>query len=54
MFRETKDVQMSLDDRLLFADDQVKTAVDSSRAKLVGDIIYPNINEDNFRGAVQR
>lgn len=50
MFRETKDVQMSLDDRLLFADDQVKTAVDSSRAKLVGDIIYPNINEDNFRG----
>ena len=48
MFRKTQDIQISLDDRLLFADTQTKTAVDSSRAKLVGDIIYPNVDEDRF------
>lgn len=48
MFRKSKDVQITLDDRMLFANDQTKRAVDDSRAKLVGDIIYPNIDEDKF------
>ncbi len=45
MFRQSQDVQMNLNDRMLTANTQTKKAVDSSRAKLVGDIIYPNINE---------
>lgn len=49
MFRETqKYKQISLSDRLLFANDQTKKAVDSSRAKLVGDVIYPNVDESKF------
>lgn len=48
MFRKTQDYQISFDDRLVFADAQTKTAVDSSRAKLVGDIIFPNVDEDKF------
>ena len=48
MFRKSQDVQISFDDRMLNASDQTKRAVDDSRAKLVGDIIYPNIDEDRF------
>lgn len=48
MFRKSQDVQMTLNDRMLTANAQTKKAVDSSRAKLVGDIIYPNIDEPKF------
>ena len=50
MFRKSKDVQITLNDRMLFANDQTQRAVNDSRAKLVGDIIYPNIDEDKFAG----
>lgn len=49
MFRQTLDVQMTLDDRMLTASAQTKKAVDASRAKLVGDIIYPNVDESKFK-----
>lgn len=48
MFRKCKDEQITLGDRMLFASKQTKRAVEDSRAKLVGDIIYPNIDEDKF------
>ena len=48
MFRATQDLQISLDDRMLFLGDQAKKAIDSSRAKLVGDIVYPNVDESKF------
>ena len=48
MYRPTKDAQISISDRYVFASTQTKKAVDSSRAKLVGDVIYPNIDEDKF------
>ncbi len=50
MFRESQDVQITLNDRMLYANEQTKRAVDASRAKLVGDVIYPNINESKFSG----
>lgn len=50
MFRRSQDVQITLNDRMLTANTQTKKAVDSSRAKLVGDIIYPNIDETKFKG----
>ncbi len=49
MFRQTLDMQMTLDDRMLTANAQTKKAIDASRAKLVGDIIYPNIDETKFK-----
>ena len=48
MDRETQPLQITFDDRMLFANSQTKKAVDSSRAKLVGDIIYPNVDESKF------
>ena len=48
MFRKSQNVQITLDDRMLFVNNQTKRAVDDSRAKLIGDIIYPNIDEDKF------
>ena len=48
MFRKNQNVQITLDDRMLFINDQTKRAIDDSRAKLVGDIIYPNVDEDKF------
>lgn len=48
MFRMTQNIQMSFDDRLLTINDQTKRAIDLSRAKLVGDVIYPNVNEEKF------
>ena len=48
MFRKDQNVQITLDDRMLFITDQTKRAIDDSRAKLVGDIIYPNVDEDKF------
>jgi len=49
MFRQTLDMQMTLDDRMLIANAQTKKAVNASRAKLVGDVIYPNIDETKFK-----
>ena len=48
MFRMTQNIQMSFDDRLLTINDQTKKAIDLSRAKLVGDVIYPNVDEKKF------
>ena len=50
MFRESQDIQININDRMLYANDQTQKAVDASRAKLVGDIIYPNIDESKFAG----
>lgn len=50
MFRESQDVQITLDDRMLYINNQTRKAIDASRAKLVGDIIYPNIDETKFSG----
>lgn len=49
MFRQALDVQMTFDDRMLTANAQTRKAVDTSRAKLVGDIIYPNVDESKFK-----
>ncbi len=35
---------------MLYANEQTKRAADASLAKLVGDVIYPNINESKFSG----
>lgn len=48
MFRESKDKQISLFDRLLTANEQTSKAVEQSRAKMVGDVIYPNVDESRF------
>lgn len=48
MFRKSQNVQISIDDRLLFANAQARRAVEDSRAKLVGDVIYPNVDEVKF------
>lgn len=49
MFRETPDNgQMSIFEGLMFATDQTKTAVEASMAKMVGDVVYPNIDESKF------
>lgn len=50
MFRKTQNFQISFADRLLNAGEQTKKAVDGSRAKLVGDIVYPNVDESKFEG----
>ena len=49
MFRVSKDKQMHLFDRLLTANEQANKAVEKSRAKLVGDVIYPNVDESRFK-----
>ena len=49
MFRVSKDKQMHLFDRLLTANEQTNKAVEKSRAKLVGDVIYPNVDESRFK-----
>ena len=48
MFRETQDHQMSLNDRYLTAGSQTRSAVEKSRAWLVGQVIYPNVDESRF------
>ena len=48
MFRTTQHIQVSFDDRLLTLNKQTKKAIDLSRAKLVGDVIYPNVDEVKF------
>ena len=48
MYRESGNVQVTFNDRMLFANEQAKKAVDGSRAKLVGDIVYPNVDEQKF------
>ena len=54
MFRETQDLQMTLNDRYFTAGKQAKTAVEKSRAWLVGEVIYPNVDESKFARFVQR
>ena len=49
MFRESKDKQFHLFDRYLIANEQTSKAIDKSRAKLVGDIIYPRVDESRFK-----
>ena len=48
MFRETQDHQMSLNDRYLTAGSQTRSAVEKYRAWLVGQVIYPNVDESRF------
>lgn len=48
MFRVSQNVQMSLNDRMLLANKQTQQAVNRSRAKLVGDVIYDNVEEERF------
>ena len=49
MFRETPDnIQVTLDDRMLTAGKQALKAIDGSKAKMVGDYIYPNVDERKF------
>lgn len=48
MFRQSLDLQMTLDDRMLYANKQTRKAVESSRAKMVGDIVYPLVDESRF------
>ena len=48
MFRTTRDTQINFEDRLLTMNEQTQKAVDASRAKLVGDVIYPNVDEEKF------
>lgn len=48
MFRKGTDTQINLNDRMLFANSQAVKAVESSRAKLIGDYIYPNVDEGKF------
>ena len=47
MYRPT---QASFNDRILNVGEQTKKALDSSRAKLIGDVLYPNVDEDKFSG----
>ena len=48
MFRTTQSLQISFENRLLTMSDQTEKAIDASRAKLVGDVIYPNVDEERF------
>ncbi|MBQ8665497.1 MAG: transposase, partial [Lachnospiraceae bacterium] len=50
MFRQSQDLQMTLDDRMLNANKQTRKAVESSKAKTVGDIAYPYVDESRFAG----
>ena len=50
MFKLTEDVQMNFTkDRMFSANGQAKEAVEGSKAKLFGDVIFPNIDEEKFR-----
>ena len=51
MFRESSAnyVQLNFLDRYVTAGKQAVTAVDGSRAKLVGDVVYPNVDESRFK-----
>ena len=48
MFRASNDVEITPEDRTLQLSKQAQKAVDMSKAKLVGDIVYPNIDEQKF------
>lgn len=51
MFRESSAnyVQLNFLDRYVTAGKQAVTTVDGSRAKLVGDVVYPNVDESRFK-----
>ena len=44
MFRETQEHQMTLNDRYLTTGKQARVAVVKSRAWMVGQVIYPNVD----------
>ena len=48
MFIASGNEQVTFDDRMLYANQQTKEAVAKSRAQLVADIVYPNIDEQKF------
>ena len=48
MFRETQPKQSSLEEALLHTSEQTLKAVEKSRARMVGDYIYPNVDEKKF------
>ena len=50
MFREGQPIQQNIDDRMLYINKQTQKAIDKSRAKLVGDVVYPNVDERKFAG----
>lgn len=50
MYRPGPEVQVTFEDRMLNANEQTRKAVASSRAKLVGDIVYPQVDEEKFAG----
>ena len=50
MFRTTQSLQISFENRLLTMNEQSQKAIEASRAKLVGDVIYPNVDEERFSG----
>ena len=46
MYKPTEDIQMSfIEDRMFSANEQAKKAVIGSKAKLFGDVIFPNISD---------
>ncbi len=50
MYKPTEDIQTSfIEDRMFSANEQAKKAVIGSKAKLFGDVIFPNIDEEKFR-----
>ena len=48
MFREGQPIQQNINDRMLYINNQTEKAIDKSRAKLVGDVVYPNVDEKKF------
>ena len=48
MFQKSKGEQMSVFDRYENAGKQAQKAVECSRAKLIGDVIYPRVDEEKF------
>ncbi len=50
MFRKAQDIQISIYDHYLNATEQAVKTVEKSRARMVGDFIYPNVDETKFMG----
>lgn len=48
MFRESQSKQLTLSDHYINAGTQAKTAVEKSRARMVGDYFYDNVDESKF------
>ena len=50
MFRLSQELGIPTEGEVHQLSEQAQEAVEKSRAKLVGDIVYPNINEEKFAG----